>query len=455
MTFVAGATMKFFACNGTGIYDITAVADPAVAPSPAVSGQSSGHYSSQQFGTTGGDYLYIVNGTDNAQLFDGSSFTTITGASTPSITGVSTDALSQVWSYRNRLYFVESGTMKAWYLPIDAVGGAATAFPLNGVFQKGGSLLFGSSWSIEDAGDGVDDKVIFVSTEGELLVFEGADPGATDWRFVGRYDISPPLGKNAATLAGGDVLITCEDGIVPVSQALVRDVAALSLAAVTRDIEPDWRKEVAARSSVPWEFVKWSSKNMGIVTYPVIDETTPAQCGVVNLETGAWADYTGWDTRSLAIHNGSAYFGTSDGKIMKCESGGTDNGESYVCQVAPLFSNMGSPVTKHCRLARAVFLASTNFTPQLSVSTDYSISFPAPPGAAAPGSEVAIWDTSNWDEAVWSGSGIRQAKTKWQSVNGSGFSIAPQLQVTVSSTTAPDITFTAMHVLFEEGNIVS
>ncbi len=456
MTYKSGSTQKIFAADETKIFDISAVADPEVAPAAAVSSQTSGYYSSQAFGTTGGDYLYIVNGADNAQLYDGSSFTQITGVSTPAITGVSTDVLSQVWSYRNRLYFVEKDTLSAWYLPVDAVGGGATKLPLNGVFQKGGSLIFGASWSMADAGDGADDKVIFVSSEGELVAFEGTDPGNVDWNLIGRYDVTKPLGKNATMLAGGDLLIACQEGIVPVSQVLVKDTAALSLAAVTRYIEPDWRNHVSLRDSIPWQILKWPGYNMGIVTLPVVDGTTPAQCIVVNLETGAWADYTGWDTRSLALFNGQAYFGTSGGKILQCESGGTDNGAPYTSQITPLFDDMGSPgVTKHMTLGRAVFLASTDFTPQISVSVDYSVSFPAPPSVAVPSDSVAVWDTSNWDGALWSGAGAVEVSTKWQSLQGSGFALAPQVQITTSSSTAPDVTFEAMHVLFERGSVVA
>jgi len=314
------------------------------------------------------------------------------------ITGVATSDLSDVFAYRNKLYFVEEGTLSAWYLPIDAIAGTATEFPMRGIFNKGGSILFGSSWSIEDAGEGVDDKIIFVSTEGELVVFEGTDPGNDDWRHIGTYDVSKPLGKNATMVAGGDLVIAAVEGMVPVSQALTKDPAALSISSVSRDIEPDWRQHVSQRSTLPWEILKWPEKNMAVVSLPVIDTSTPAQCLVVNLETGAWADYTGWDIRSMALHNSQGYYGSSDGVVYQMETGGTDDGVSYECQVSPLFGDFRSVgVTKHCRLARAVFLASTGFTPKLSVSLDYSTSFPSPPDAFVLGDDVGVWDTGLWE----------------------------------------------------------
>ena len=59
--------------------------------------------------------------------------------------------------------------------------------PLSGAATKGGKLLFGATWSI-DAGDGIDDKCVFVTDQGELLIFTGSDPS------------TPPTGgRRAAT----------------------------------------------------------------------------------------------------------------------------------------------------------------------------------------------------------------------------------------------------------------
>ena len=51
--------------------------------------------------------------------------------------------------------------------------------PLSGAATKGGKLLFGATWSI-DAGDGIDDKCVFVTDQGELLIFTGSDPSTVD-----------------------------------------------------------------------------------------------------------------------------------------------------------------------------------------------------------------------------------------------------------------------------------
>lgn len=454
MSYVSGSTRKFFAADDAAIFDVTAVASTTVAPAADVSGQTSGDYSSFQFETAGGDFLYALNGTDKPQLYDGTTWVAIDGVSTPAITGVTTSTLAQGWVYRSRIFMVQKDTSTAWYLPVDSLGGAASDFSLSGVFQKGGSLLFGATWSL-DSGSGIDDKCVFVSTEGEVAVYEGAYPGDTAWSLVGKYDITPPLGKNAWMHAGGDLLILTEDGIVPISQAIQKDTVALSLAAVTRPIERDWKTEVIARKSVPWQILKWPSYNMAIVSLPVISADTPARCFVVNLQTGAWSRYTGWDVRSLVLHNGWGYFGSSDGKIYKAESTGSDNGSNYTSTYVGLFDhvkNIGT--TKVVRLARATFLSGRAFTPKISASVNYAVTLPSDPDAYIDTGSSNKWDVDKWDVAVWSGVAERSATMKWVGMNAVGFTIAPQIQVTLNQAGEPDAELASFDIMYELAGVV-
>lgn len=449
-TYQISGNSELFAADAATIWDITAT------PSEAVTGQTGGYYSTVQFETSGGHFLFCVNGEDNLQRYDGSSWLQVTGVSTDAITGIDTATLSHVWVYKNRLFFVQGGTMKAWYLAVDSIAGAAADTTLAGVFQRGGSLLFGSTWSI-DAGDGVDDKCVFVSTQGEVAIYEGSDPSdPTDWSLVGRYELGgKPLGKNAIMRAGGDLLICTLDGLVPLSQVMNKDPAALSLAAVSRNIQPDWRREAVARQTLPWAMVKWDDENLAIVTNPVIDTTTDAQCFVVNTETGAWTRFTGWDARSLVVHEGQLYFGTSDGRVMLGNTQGNDDGELYVCRLALPFDHLGARGQyKTIKQARATFRASTNFLPRMSCSVDYAQSFPAPPSSVGEYSTDG-WDVGVWDTAVWDATSTeRITSTRWVSVVGAGFAHALQLQATFGITATPDAELSAIDLRWTVGEVV-
>lgn len=529
-SYIVGTTETFFAADANNIFDITTIADADVIPSAAVSSQTSGYYSTVQMGTTGGDFLYAVNGDDSALLYDGTDFyaidandivdiaydaetgnftaglvltggtssatgtilsvtdagttgtlrvretsgtfqdnETITDTSTGSatsnipsgpvavyngITGVTTSNLSFVWVFANRLFFVEKGTMNAWYLSVSSISGTATRFSLNGIFKNGGELLFGGTWSL-DSGDGLDDKCVFVSSTGEVAVYEGTDPSSsTTWAKAGVYDITPPMGFNATLKAGGDLVIATEEGMVPISEAVTRDSAALSLAAITRAIEPEWTSEVNARRSKSWDILKWPSNNMAVVALPVVDATTEAYCYVVNLETGAWCRYTGWDTECLGLYNSIGYFGTSGGKVMQMEASGSDDGATYTAVYAGLFDHLNAPAaSKTITTARTIMNAGTDIIPQVSISNDYAINLPSPPNSIADYTSDE-WDVGLWDVAIFDAGVQLETKTQWHSIGQSGFAVAPQLQLTMGVSPTPKVELVAIDLMYEIGGVM-
>lgn len=439
-------------------------------------------------GTTGTLRVNTVVGTfvDNETITDsatGSATSNIpTGVVTiPAVTGILTSTWSHVWNYKNRLFFVEKDTKRAWYLPVDSIGGAASDFSLEGVFQRGGALMFGATWSM-DAGDGLDDKCVFVSTNGEAVIYQGSDPSdAADWALVGRYDISVPMGIRGTMRAGGDLLLACVNGIVPISQAINKDPAALSLAAITRAIEPAWKHDVADRSLRPWEIAKWPEKNMAIVSMPGATTTVSTSsiwgamiwgaftwgsgtsqvladlpyCYVVNLETGAWTKYTGWDVQCLVVHNGFAYFGTSDGKIMQCETGGTDDGLPYYCKYGGLFEPMGARGTvKQIMMARPTFTYSQDFIAKTSVATNYVMEFPSAPSSVATSALPEGWDSAEWDSAIWDSAVSDKVKAQWLSIGRHGYSIAPTVQVTCAVLPTPNAELVSIDITYSTGGVV-
>ena len=190
---------------------------------------------------------------DNEALTSASGAATANGASAAgssvAITGVTTSSLTQVWLHKARLFFVEKDSLSAWYLPAAQIGGAASELDLGAIFKKGGTLTFGASWSL-DSGAGLDDVCVFVTSNGEIAVYEGDDPSsAADWRLAGVYEISRPLNKHAFFKAGGDLAILTEDGIIPVSEALRKDRAALQAVAISYPIEDAWTLAVANRTA--------------------------------------------------------------------------------------------------------------------------------------------------------------------------------------------------------------
>jgi hypothetical protein len=360
--------------------------------------------------------------------------------------------LTHVWKHANRLFFVQGGTMNAWCLPVHAVGGELVFIPLSGAMKRGGSLLFGASWTV-DSGAGSDDKCIFVTDMGEIAVFTGTDPtDSSNWKQDGCYDISPPLSKYGHEKLGGDILISTIDGIVPLTATMQKDVSALSLAAITYNIQNLWTLEHNVKRTYPTMLTKWSEGNALIFSFPGAGSTVAgifpiksSTVGVSNVQTGAWCRYTGWDAVCFMQLHGSLFFGTQDGRIMQAESGGTDDGINYVCTMVGGWEMFQVPPNQVTWFqARAAFFSSAHepFQPQLAATVDYQFLIPAPPPPGPDPGALDVWDQGLWDTALWDqpGASIPAIKnTMWVSIGETGFSHAPIVQVTVEQQVRPTV----------------
>lgn len=443
----------FFAATASGIYTITAPADPNTPLTATISGLTSGDFTAAMFGTAGGNFLYAVNGTDSPRLYDGTTWVAVTGASSPAITGVTTSKLSHVWSYANRLFFVEGNSLTAWYLPVDSIGGAVASFSLAGVFRLGGSLLFGATWSL-DSGAGLDDKCVFVSDQGEIAVYSGTNPGsAADWALQGVYQMPRPLGKNAYTQAGGDLLIATEVGMIPISAAIQSDLAAVESKAVSRAIAPYWQQQARSIGG-SWQVIKDLRRGIMYVSQPDASGVSKTALAV-NLLTGAWSRCTGWDTRCLATFHGNAFFGAGDGCIYLMDSTGSDAGAVYTAVYLGQAEGMGIyGRQKTVRQMRAMFQSGSPIRPQLTAKANFRDDLSAPPPSPA-NYTADLWDAGLWDEAVWDATDSIVNEANWTAAGVTGSVIAPELQLSFGITPTPQVELVAIDVEFHVGAMVA
>ena len=411
-------------------------------------------------GTAGTLLLTAVSGTfqDDETITDtstGSAAAAIPSGVTvvaPVITGVATAALSALWEHKSRIWAVEGGTLSAWYLAVNSRSGTITEFPLNGIFRKGGQLLFGATWSL-DSGDGLDDVCLFITDQGEIAVYQGTDPGsASTWALVGVYKIGRPLGKNAFFQAGGDVLVLTDDGIVPVSQAIKKDRAALQAAAITFPIEQLWRQSVSLYNGTAraYEGLLWPQQAMLCVTIPTVDGADPYLL-IANSKTGAWARYTGWDARCMALLGDRVFFGTSTGTVVEAEVTGGDQGAAYTGRCVPRFSDFKSQSEKAALSVRTIFKSDRTFTPELFALGDFSEDYPTP-GSTNMTESSDVWGTAVWGENVWgTGSTEFTIRSEWVTVNAVGSHLAPGIHITAGIVAEPKIELAALWLRFESG----
>lgn len=444
-TWKSGATELMFAATASAIYDITSPVDPEVSPAAAVSGLTSGDWSVANFANSAGEFSVLANGSDTVRNFDGTTWTV------PAITGVTTSLLSQVWAFKERLWFVEKDTLSVWYLAVNAIAGAATELPLKGIFQLGGSLLFGANWSL-DSGDGLDDVCIFVTTEGEIAVYAGTDPSSsTTWGLQGVYRMGRPLSKNGWFKAGGNLAILTEDGIIPVSEAISKDRAALQSVAITYPIEDAWQYAIANReSSYPFTVTLWHSQTLLLVGTPAIDEDNDVAF-VANARTGAWCRYTGWDVQTSAVFDDKLYFGTAASTIYRGEVTGNDAGVAYDGLWVPRF-HTGDGAQKFAAHARFRGRAAESYNIGIACFADYEIGTIPSIVASSDGAFDNVWGSGVWGTTTWNGSS-RQAFSAWQGVTGQGSALAPAVRIPTNRALAPTLEVIALDLVYHQGGL--
>ncbi|MEM7318835.1 MAG: hypothetical protein AAF408_07410 [Pseudomonadota bacterium] len=435
-----GSSEKMFAADANNVYEITAPADPEVAPTADISSLTGGDWSSINFGTSGGSFLWMCNGADSARHYNGTTW------ATPTITGVTSSNLSQVWAFGERIFAVEKDSLSAWYLPVDSVAGLMTEFALGGVFSRGGSLLFGGTWSL-DSGEGVDDLCVFVTDQGEIAVYSGTDP-SSDFSRKGVYHIAPPLSKHAFFEAGGDLAIATEDGIISVAAAVQQDRAAISRHAITYSIEDAWRDVVTLRTGAhSFNCTIWHSQQMLVVSVPA-DTQNISQAFIANVRTGAWCRFTGWDVEASAVFDDGLYFGTSSNTIYQAEVQGQDGDDAYTCALLPKFRPMGLSV--ELLTARVVYRGNVDMNPELTGAVDFEVEQPTAPAATS--DEVdGVWGTANWGEFVWGAPSTKTVKSNWQTVKGVGHEASVWVVATSGRTTAPETELISIQVVYGPG----
>lgn len=445
LTFTSASASKMFAANGTAIYDVSSSGAVGAA---VQSGLTNARWQQTMFATSGGQFLVICNGADSIRNYDGSSWTT------PSITVLTSSTVINIAAHKKRLWFVPVNSTTLYYLPTESIAGTAAAFPVGAQLRRGGYIMAIGTWSL-DAGDGMDDMFVAVSSEGEVLVYQGLDP-ASDFTLVGVFYTGKPIGRRCLYQVGGDLAVITEDGVLPLSQALKVDRAALGDIAITRNIRQAYvEAHRRSENSYGWQLISYANENMALLNVPAGGSEDTVQFAL-NTQTGAWARFTGIDAVCWAIFSGGLYFGSTDGKVYRGEYGGNDNGTSIMATMLPAFMHLGQKGRlKHVKGVRPIWFTDVpQVSPQIAIAVDY-----ATPTDAASAQDVSegffTWDTSAWDGPdVWYGYTVQRA---WRGNGNIGTVISLYTFISIdASDTGTEWRFrlTAWDVLFETGGVV-
>jgi hypothetical protein len=406
---IAGGT-KRFAVAQDGVYDFTDPTAPAL-----VYALTNAYVEYTNISIAGEPWLWSCNGVDDSFVYKSSTDTwqAINALSTPALTGLTSSDVVNVSKWKNRVILVKKDSQSFYYLPLNSIGGAASEFDLGPVLGLGGTLVATSNWTL-DSGEGPDDYFVAISSEGEVVVYQGTDPSnASTFSLVGTYFIGRPVGKRPFISMRGDTVVLCENGaqslgqIVRASSSIDRDRTPL-----TDRIQPAFAAYYSAfRNVTGWQGLYFPAQNALVLNMPR-SETFSYQF-VMNTLTGAWTRFSGWSARALMLSDSELYF-CMNNKVYKAWTGASDSGAAITafCKQAFAYGPMRGRIN-HIKLVRPIITASGTINLQVGIDTDFDDSeFTA--GGVSVAQQIGIWDTSLWDQAYWSGGDI--TNTDWMTV---------------------------------------
>jgi len=441
VNYSTGTTDKLFAWAVGSIFDVTAQGAVGAA---VVTGLTNAKWEHINVTTAAGSYLYCVNGVDAPLLYDNSTWASITGISTIAITGVTTTTLSNISLFKNRVWFIQKDTLKAWYLPTGAVGGAAQVLDMSQIAKYGGTLVDLDTWTL-DAGYGADDNLVFVTSNGEVIVWRGTDPASdATWALAGVWKLGSPVGSRCMMKYSGDLLIITLDGLLPLASALQSSRLDPRVALSNKIQGAITAATTSYGANFGWE-VLYSSKNNALWINVPIAEGQQQQY-VMNNITKSWCNFTGWNANCWETFNDDPYFG-GNGVVCKAWDDGYIDGTSNISanafQAFNYFESRG--VKKYFTRARPSIF--TNGAPAILVGMN--VDFDTQDTAASisiASSSYGRWDVGTWDSAIWGAS--LEITNNWQGITGIGYCGSIQLK---SASSGLQIEWASTDVVYQTG----
>lgn len=438
------------------------------------------------FGDGTNQYLIACNGVDAPIFYYGQThigsprFNTYSATTSPSLSGVDLTTLNYVNVFKGRLFFLATASLKFYYLSAGAAGGALSSFDLSGEAKRGGYLVAMSSWT-RDAGDGQDDVAVFITSEGEAIIYQGNNPGdANAWGKVGTFYVGRPLGNRCMRQFGPDLLILTESGVLELS-TLLQEATISNKNALSYKIEKAFTEAARRYGRNPgWTMVHYPSRNALIINVP-IRPGAEAEQYVMNTVTKAWGRFTNWNANDWIVHDGRLYFAMTyltAGLVLQAWTGGHDYA-TYEYAVAhssaslreidflgrQAYSPLGRGVRhKVVKLARPLLQVGGHRTYQIGVNVDYQAR--EPEGTVEYRSNQAVWGDARWGVSVFPTE--PEIAREWSSVPhepGSSVSIVlkgsytDQPYATAASAvmelpTSPGIEWIATDLVYEDGSPV-
>lgn len=408
------ANNRLWAMANDGIYNVSSSgASPAVTLAFATVDANSGYGQWTSYTTAAGHFGLYCDETNGYYVYTESGATwakVAMGAGATQVANVDPADFVMPVIYKERVWFVERDSARAWYLPTGAIFGAATSFNFGNKFKKGGTLVALFNWTV-DGGEGTNDYLVAFSSSGDVVLYLGDDPAtATSFTQQGQWYIGPPpAGRRIAGSFGGELYVLSAYGIIPLTRLIAGALIQQDDIYLSRKITPLINDQMLlSRESLGWEIKLIPTENLLVCSVPARTGFSDIQF-VQALNSKGWAVYRDIPYYTGDTWEGDFYIGTADNRVL-LHTGTQDavdlNGENGIAiewSGLSVFQEYGE-IGKHkiTQFIRPVFLAAQAPSYAVEARYDYNLSEVLSP-PAAPSISGSVWDVGVWDSALWGG----------------------------------------------------
>jgi len=360
--------------------------------------------------------------------------------------GITSNQFVSVNSYMNRLWFVPTNSTNVVYLQtVGGISGSASVFPLGSELKKGGYIMAIGTWTV-DTRQNVDEYIAFISSRGEVLVYQGTDPTtANTFALTGKYQVGAPIGRRCLLRIAGDMLIISVDGVIGMSEMLSTDRAAANRVSITSIIMNEMALAAQSyKNNFGWQIVEFAFGTLIIINVP-IQENSQSMQFVMNTITGAWCRFLGLDATGAEnpVYGINAncwevdafdniYFGGNDGTVYQWSVGSSDNTHPITAVVKTAYNNFGNGAQlKRYPMLQPLITTTGNPIPAIGINVDFKdISILSTEEPVTTGE--ALWNQVYWNNFNWPGGPT--TTDSWTSVQGIGHYVSIVTQLTTQST---------------------
>lgn len=416
MEFQAGAVHKLLGACAGSIFDVSA--------SGAVGAAIKSGFTSNRWQVTNFlNRMFLVNGADTMQTYDG---TTMADAT---FTGVTLSTLVGVVQYQQRLFFWQNNGVGVWYAQLNSITGALAFFDLSVFMPRGGTLIAATTIT-HDGGNGVLDFIAFIFSSGDVILYLGNDPSlAAGFQMIGRYRISPPVSPRAVCTYGGDSYLTTFDDYL----GLQAQLAALKAGALPPRSKASGAVQAAILanpSGFGWQALYYPARRALIFNVPNADGTFDQHVCNTSLPNTPWCRFQGLNASCWSLFGNGLYYGGAGGVVYQADVSDTDNaGNPITATAQQAWNKINIPSGKRISAVRPI-VQSTEGSFNFAIGYDYDpLSIQTPQDlvglAITDDSGVAITD----DSGVAITSGAAGISPRWHAAGGVGTAFSFGMQV--------------------------